>query len=45
MRTIGFGEEQLVDDGASRQARAMSRRVEVRIYSADDSKTAAANPN
>lgn len=45
MRTIGFGEEQLVDDGASSEARAMSRRVEVRIYSADDSKTAAANPN
>jgi outer membrane protein OmpA-like peptidoglycan-associated protein len=45
MRTIGFGEEQLVDDGASREARAMSRRVEVRIYSADDAKTAAANPN
>ena len=45
MRTIGFGEDQLVDEGASSEARAMSRRVEVRIYSADDAKTAAVNPN
>jgi OmpA-OmpF porin, OOP family len=45
MRTIGFGEEQLVGDGASKEARAMSRRVEVRIYSANDANTAAANPN
>ena len=45
MRTIGFGERQLVDDGTSREARAMSRRVEVRIYSADEAKTAAANSN
>jgi len=45
MRTIGFGEEQLVDDGISPEARAMSRRVEVRIYSADESKRAAASPN
>ena len=45
MRTIGFGEQQLVDDGISREARAMSRRVEIRIYSADDAKTAAANSN
>jgi OmpA-OmpF porin, OOP family len=45
MRTIGFGEDQLVDDGTSPEARAMSRRVEVRIYSADDAKVAAANPN
>jgi OOP family OmpA-OmpF porin len=45
MRTIGFGEEQLVDDGISPEARAMSRRVEVRIYCADDAKAAAANPN
>lgn len=45
MRTIGFGEEQLVDDGISPEARAMSRRVEVRIYSADESKLAVASPN
>jgi OOP family OmpA-OmpF porin len=45
MRTIGFGEDQLVDDGTSPEARAMSRRVEVRIYSADDAKVAAAKPN
>jgi OOP family OmpA-OmpF porin len=45
MRTIGFGEEQLVDDGISPEARAMSRRVEVRIYCADDPKVAAANSN
>jgi OOP family OmpA-OmpF porin len=45
MRTIGFGEEQLVDDGTSPEARAMSRRVEVRIYSADDAKVAAASSN
>jgi len=45
MRTIGFGERQLVDDGISREARAMSRRVEVRIYSADDAKNASANSN
>jgi OOP family OmpA-OmpF porin len=44
MRTIGFGEEQLVDDGISPEARVMSRRVEVRIYCADDAK-AAANSN
>jgi OmpA-OmpF porin, OOP family len=45
MRTIGFGEEQLVDDGSSPEARAMSRRVEVRIYSFDESKLAAVSPN
>jgi OOP family OmpA-OmpF porin len=43
MRTIGFGEEQLVDDGISPEARAKSRRVEVRIYSADGANVAAAN--
>jgi OOP family OmpA-OmpF porin len=45
MRTIGFGYEQLVDDGTSPEARAMSRRVEVRIYSFDEAKVAAASPN
>jgi outer membrane protein OmpA-like peptidoglycan-associated protein len=45
MRTIGFGEEQLVDEGISPEARAMSRRVEVRIYCADDAKVAAASSN
>ena len=45
MRTIGLGEQELVDAGASREARALSRRVEVRIYSVDESKVAAAGPN
>jgi outer membrane protein OmpA-like peptidoglycan-associated protein len=45
MRTIGLGEQELVDDGASREARALSRRVEVRIYSVDESKLTAASPN
>jgi OmpA-OmpF porin, OOP family len=45
MRTIGFGEEQLVDEGISPEARAMSRRVEVRIYCADNAKVAAARSN
>ncbi|HEY2645746.1 MAG TPA: OmpA family protein [Candidatus Acidoferrales bacterium] len=45
MRTIGLGEQELVDDGNSREARAMSRRVEVRIYSVDESKLAATSPN
>jgi OmpA-OmpF porin, OOP family len=45
MRTIGLGEQELVDAGGSREARAMSRRVEVRIYSVDESKLAAASPN
>ena len=45
MRTIGFGEEQLVDEGSSSEARAMSRRVEVRIYCADDATVAAASSN
>jgi outer membrane protein OmpA-like peptidoglycan-associated protein len=44
MRTIGLGEQELVDAGASRDARTLSRRVEVRIYSVDESKLAA-NPN
>jgi outer membrane protein OmpA-like peptidoglycan-associated protein len=45
MRTVGLGEQELVDAGASPEARAMSRRVEVRIYSIDESKLAAASPN
>ena len=45
MRTIGFGEEQLVDEGISPEARAMSRRVEVRIYCADNAKVAATSSN
>jgi outer membrane protein OmpA-like peptidoglycan-associated protein len=43
MRTIGLGEQELVDAGASREARALSRRVEVRIYSVDESNVAAAS--
>jgi OOP family OmpA-OmpF porin len=45
MRTIGFGKDQLVDDGISPEARAMSRRVEVRVYCAVDTKVAAARGN
>ena len=36
IRTIGLGEQQLTDSGNTRDARAKNRRVEVKIYSADD---------
>jgi outer membrane protein OmpA-like peptidoglycan-associated protein len=36
IHTIGLGEQKLVDTAASRDARARNRRVEVKIYSADE---------
>lgn len=48
IRTIGLGEQQLVDDGTSREARAKNRRVEIKIYSADaatGASSAAGNPS
>jgi len=36
IHTIGLGEQKLVDAEASRDARARNRRVEVKIYSADE---------
>jgi OmpA-OmpF porin, OOP family len=36
IRTIGMGELQLADAGKTKDARAKNRRVEVKIYSADD---------
>jgi outer membrane protein OmpA-like peptidoglycan-associated protein len=41
IHTIGLGERKLVDEGAARDARAKNRRVEVKIYSADDVLTTA----
>lgn len=41
IHTIGLGEQKLVDAGATRDARARNRRVEVKIYSADDVLTTA----
>jgi outer membrane protein OmpA-like peptidoglycan-associated protein len=35
IRTIGLGENDLVDTGKTRDARAKNRRVEIKIYSAD----------
>jgi len=35
IRTIGLGENNLVDNGKTREARAKNRRVEVKIFSAD----------
>jgi len=35
IRTIGLGEQQLVDQGNTKDARAKNRRVEVKIYSAE----------
>jgi len=35
IRTIGLGEEKLVDPGKTKDARAKNRRVEIKIYSAD----------
>lgn len=44
IRTIGMGDLQPVDPGKTRDARAKNRRVEVKIFSADDaSATSAAN--
>ena len=36
IHTIGLGEQKLVDTASSRDARARNRRVEVKIYSADE---------
>jgi OOP family OmpA-OmpF porin len=36
IHTIGLGEKKLVDPAQTREARAKNRRVEVKIYSADD---------
>jgi outer membrane protein OmpA-like peptidoglycan-associated protein len=36
IHTIGLGEQKLVDEASTRDARARNRRVEVKIYSADD---------
>ena len=41
IHTIGLGEQKLVDDAKTRDARAKNRRVEVKIYSADDALTSA----
>jgi OmpA-OmpF porin, OOP family len=40
IHTIGLGEQKLIDDGKTRDSRAKNRRVEVKIYSADDALTA-----
>jgi len=40
IHTIGLGEQKLVDEATTRDARARNRRVEVKIYSADDALTA-----
>jgi outer membrane protein OmpA-like peptidoglycan-associated protein len=40
IHTIGLGEQKLVDTDTSRDARARNRRVEVKIYSADEALTA-----
>ena len=43
IHTIGLGERKLVDTGATRDARAKNRRVEVKVYSADDVLTTASS--
>jgi outer membrane protein OmpA-like peptidoglycan-associated protein len=40
IHTIGLGEQKLVDAAVNRDARARNRRVEVKIYSADDALSA-----
>jgi outer membrane protein OmpA-like peptidoglycan-associated protein len=40
IHTIGLGEQKLVDEAKTRDARAKNRRVEVKVYSADDALTA-----
>jgi outer membrane protein OmpA-like peptidoglycan-associated protein len=40
IHTIGLGEQKLVDAATTRDARARNRRVEVKIYSADEALTA-----
>jgi outer membrane protein OmpA-like peptidoglycan-associated protein len=40
IHTIGLGEQKLVDTAVNRDARARNRRVEVKIYSADDALSA-----
>jgi len=42
IRTIGLGENNLVDPGKTREARAKNRRVEVKIFSADNAMASAA---
>ena len=41
IRTIGLGENNLVDPGKTAEARAKNRRVEVKVFSADPALAAA----
>jgi len=41
IRTIGLGENNLVDPGKTAEARAKNRRVEVKVFSADQALAAA----
>lgn len=43
IHTIGLGEQKLADPGKNKDARAKNRRVEVKIYSADEGGTAASS--
>ena len=43
IHTIGLGEQKLVDPAKTRDAQAKNRRVEVKIYSADEGGTAASS--
>ena len=43
IHTIGLGEQKLADPGKNRDARAKNRRVEVKIYSADEGGAAASS--
>jgi OOP family OmpA-OmpF porin len=45
IHTIGLGEQKLVDQTTTRDARAKNRRVEVKIYSADEALTTATGSN
>jgi OOP family OmpA-OmpF porin len=45
IRTIGVGDAQPVDPGTTKDARAKNRRVEVKIYSADDASSATSAAN
>jgi OmpA-OmpF porin, OOP family len=45
IHTIGLGEQKLVDPGKTRDAQAKNRRVEVKIYSADDALAADGRPS
>jgi outer membrane protein OmpA-like peptidoglycan-associated protein len=44
IHTIGLGEQKLVDPAETRDARAKNRRVEVKIYSADEALNAVGGP-